>query len=79
MYVGQCGEPAESPTQTAFYQIISVAVFGGSRDGLSEGAVSSPPTSLMSRREAMVRRVRGEKWSVIMILMPASEKVSWWG
>lgn len=30
-------------------------------------------------REAMVRRVLGEKWLVIMTLMPASEKVSWWG
>lgn len=33
----------------------------------------------MSMREAMVRRVLGEKWLVIMTLMPASEKVSWWG
>lgn len=33
----------------------------------------------MSIREAMVRRVLGEKWLVIMILMPASEKDSWWG
>lgn len=33
----------------------------------------------MSIREAMVRRVLGEKWLVIMTLMPASEKVSWWG
>lgn len=30
-------------------------------------------------RDAMVRRVLGEKWLVIMTLMPASEKVSWWG
>lgn len=36
-------------------------------------------TSVMSMREAMERRVRGEKWLVIMILMPASEKDSWWG
>ena len=36
-------------------------------------------TSLMSIRDAMVRRVLGEKWLVIMILMPASEKDSWWG
>lgn len=36
-------------------------------------------TSVMSIREAMVRRVLGEKWLVIMILMPASEKDSWWG
>lgn len=34
-------------------------------------------TSVMSIREAMVRRVLGEKWLVIIILMPASEKVSW--
>lgn len=33
----------------------------------------------MSIREAMVRRVLGEKWFVIMILIPASEKDSWWG
>lgn len=33
----------------------------------------------MSIREAMVRRVLGEKWLVIMILMPASEKDNWWG
>lgn len=36
-------------------------------------------TSMMSMREAMVSRVRGEKWLVIIILMPASEKESWWG
>lgn len=36
-------------------------------------------TSMMSMREAMVSRVRGEKWLVIMILMPASEKESWCG
>lgn len=36
-------------------------------------------TSVMSIRDAMVRRVLGEKWLVIMILMPASQKVSWWG
>lgn len=33
----------------------------------------------MSILEAMVRRVLGEKWLVIMILRPASEKDSWWG
>lgn len=36
-------------------------------------------TSVMSILEAIVSRVRGEKWLVIMILIPASEKDSWWG
>lgn len=27
----------------------------------------------------MESRVRGEKWGVIMIRRPASEKDSWWG
>ncbi len=36
-------------------------------------------TSVIIILEAIVRRVRGEKWLVIMILIPASEKDSWWG
>lgn len=36
-------------------------------------------TSVMSMRPAMLRRVRGEKWGVIMTRRLASEKENWWG
>ena len=43
------------------------------------GNYSPVPTSLISIRPAMLRRVRGEKWGVIMMRRLASEKESWWG